>query len=61
MQRKQNGGRNELLDSATPEAHIHLVFPLITWAFVYVYGLCIITNNALIKYYLISTFWMMEN
>lgn len=50
-----------MLDSATPDAHIHLVFPLVTWAFIYVYGLCIVTNNALIKYYLTSTFWMMEN
>ena len=37
MQRKQSREteRNELLDSATPEAHIHLVFPLTTWAFMY--------------------------
>ena len=61
MQRKQNRGRNELLGSTTPEAHIHLVFPRMIWAFIYVYGLCIVTNNALIKYYLTSTFWMMEN
>lgn len=51
-----------MLDSATPEAHIHLVFPLADLGpFIYVYGLCIVTNNTVIKYYLTSTFWMMEN